>query len=517
MIAAELIGRGALHHHNRTAAIFQSEQWTFDEVNHNANRLAHALFELGLRKGDRVAILLSNSIHSLEVDFALLKSGLVRVPLNTRLATPEMVRMIAETDSRLLIFSPEFLQRAREISDLRPLIKAMIGGAETEGMDVVVLDAMLSSMSSDEPEVIVHESDLATLQYTSGTTGVLKAAIHTQETWAAIALNILTNISVERDDVMLHCAPLTHAAGTLVLPHWIKGSVNAILPGFRPQEFLRAVDTLRPTTLNMVPTMIVMLLAEPNLRDFSFESVRHIIYGAAPIPTETLRQGIAAWGQKFVQYYGQTESPLLLTVLEAEDHDLSSKEGQKHLLSSGRVVPTARVKIVDEAGQSLPLGDIGEIAVQSSQNMVGYWNAPELTAGTIMEDGWIRTRDLGYVDNEGYVYLVDRKSDMIITGGFNVYPREIEDVIYQHPQVLEAAAIGVPDPTWGESIKVFVVLRPGQIASEEEIIAWCRERLAGYKRPKSVEFVASLPKSPVDKVLRRVLRDPYWPEHDRRI
>lgn len=517
MIAAELIKRGAVHHRNRVAAIFGSAQWTYGEVNANANRLAHAVFDIGLRKGDRVAILLSNSIHSLEVDFALIKSGLVRVPINTRLATPEMARMIQETDAKLVLFSHEFLEKVEEMPLGDSVLKAMIGSAKPKNADIIDLDQIIPTMSIDEPEVEIHESDLVTLQYTSGTTGVLKAAMHTQETWAAIALNILTNVPVQSDDIMLHTAPLTHAAGTLVLPHWIRGAANAILPGFRPQEFLQAVSTLKPSTLNLVPTMIVMLLSQPNVRDYSFDSVRSIIYGAAPIPTETLRQGIALWGPKFVQYYGQTESPLILTVLAANDHDLTSDQGQQHLLSSGRVVPTARLKIVDEDNDTLKVGEIGEIAVQSSQNMVGYWQETELTAATMLPGGWIKTRDLGYLDDDGYVYLVDRKSDMIITGGFNVYPREIEDVLYRHPAILEAAAIGVPDEIWGESIKAFVVLREGAAVTEDEIIDWCREQLAGYKRPKSVEFVVSLPKSPVDKVLRRVLREPYWENRPRKI
>ncbi|MDA8194471.1 MAG: AMP-binding protein [Thermaerobacter sp.] len=512
MTAAELIQRGAEHHRDRTAVIFNSERRTFEQINQGANRLAHALFALGLSKGERVAILLNNSIESLLVDFALLKSGLVRVPINTRLAPLEMTRMLEETESRLLLAGPPFVDRVRNISPATPLMKAVIGGAVDDPSPLIALDPIVAEMGDAEPGVSIDESDLATLQYTSGTTGVLKAAMHTQETWAAIAINILTNIPIEPDDIMLHCAPLTHAAGTLVLPHWIRGALNAILPGFHPQEFLQAVDRLQPTTLNLVPTMIAMLLAQPNLNKYSFESVRQIIYGAAPIPTETLRHGLSRWGQKFVQYYGQTESPLLLTMLAAEEHDLSTPAGQQHLLSSGRVLPTVQLKVVDDAGQPLPLGEIGELAVKSRQNMVGYWRAPDLTRATMTDDGWIRTRDLGYLDSDGYVYLVDRKSDMIITGGFNVYPREVEEVLYQHPAILEAAVIGIPDPTWGEAIKAIVVLREGQTATPEEIADWCRQRLAGYKQPRSVDFAASLPKSPVDKVLRRVLRDPYWPE-----
>jgi acyl-CoA synthetase (AMP-forming)/AMP-acid ligase II len=517
MTGAELIRRGARHFGDRTAVVFGDQRLTYAEVDRSANRLAHVFRDLGLKKGDRVAFLLANSVHSIEIDFAVLKAGLVRVPLNTRLALAEHRHMVQETGARLLIFSREFQARAGE---LREGTSSLIHLAQVGGGPVAEwaldLDGLALSADADEPGVVVREDDLATLQYTSGTTGVLKAAMHTQGTWAAIALNILTNLRIERDDVMLHAAPLTHAAGTLVLPHWVRGAVNAVLPGFRPREYLEAVDRLQPTTLNLVPTMIVMLLAEPEIERYSFASVRQIIYGASPMPTEALRRGIALWGKKFVQYYGQTESPLILTLLEAEDHDPDTPDGRRRLGSCGRAVPTAELRIVDEDGRDVPPGETGEIAVRSSQNMVGYWQAPALTAETIV-DGWIRTRDMGYQDADGFVYLVDRKSDMIITGGFNVYPREVEDVLYRHPAVLEAAVIGVPDPQWGEAIKAFVVLRPGHQVSEAELIAFCRDHLASYKKPKSVEFVASLPKSPVDKVLRRVLREPFWEGRDRRI
>jgi acyl-CoA synthetase (AMP-forming)/AMP-acid ligase II len=512
MKAVELIKRGANYFPNHTGVIYEGETLTFADVFQNSCRLANALLQLGLKKGDRVAFLLANSLKSVEIDFALLLTGLVRVPLNTRLSENEHRHMIQETEAKALLFTEEFRERAGHLqqhcASLRHLCQ--MNGTEKEA-GIVNMAEYVQTVYSDEPPVLVDESDLATIQYTSGTTGVLKAAVHTQETWAAICNNILISLDIQEGDIMLHAAPLTHASGTLVLPHWIRGGANSILPGFQPDQYLRVVDEEKPTTLNLVPTMIVMLLSQPDVDCYSFESVRNIIYGASPMPRETLRRGLALWGPKFVQYYGQTEAPLILSILNKNDHLGSDPETENRLLSCGRPVPTTSVKIVDEDGNEVTIGKIGEIVVKSSQGMTGYWKAPELTKETI-KDGWIHTRDMGYVDEKGYLYLVDRKSDMIITGGFNVYPREVEEVLYQHPAVMEAAVVGVPDEKWVETVKAFVVLKPEQTATEEEIIQFCKERLASYKKPSSVEFIDTLPKSAVGKVVRRLLREPYWKE-----
>ena len=510
MNGVELIKRGALYYSNRTAVIFSGEKATFDQVYKNSNRLANALLKLGLQKGDRVAFLLANSLQSVEIDFALLLSGLVRVPLNTRLSLDEHLHMIRETEAKAILYTEEFAPRIMELKGKAETLQfyGQINGKTAESWMISMPD-YVSGFTDDEPPVKVDEHDLATIQYTSGTTGKLKAAMHTQGVWAAICNNILTSLDIRENDIMLHAAPLTHASGTLVLPHWIRGAANSILPGFNPEQYLQEIHHGKPTTLNLVPTMIVMLLNHPNVEQYSFESVRNIIYGASPMPKEALKRGLSLWGPKFIQYYGQTESPLILSILNKEDHLGDDDELEQRLLSCGRPVPTAMIKIVDENGEEVQRGSIGEIIVKSSQNMVGYWKEPELTKETI-KDGWVYTRDMGFINEKGYLTLVDRKSDMIITGGFNVYPREVEEVLYQHPAVMEAAVVGVPDEKWVETIKAFVVLRPNHTASEEEIINFCKDRLASYKKPTSVEFINELPKSAVGKVVRRILREPYW-------
>ncbi|MDN3016118.1 AMP-binding protein [Paenibacillus sp. BSR1-1] len=517
MNAVELIKRGARFYPNHTSVIFQGEKLTFNQVFRNSNRLANSLLNLGLKKGDRVAFLLANSLQSVEIDFALLLTGIIKVPLNTRLSEEEHIHMIKETEAKALLYTEEFSARAEQIklhcNNLH--FYCQMNGTTKEPW-MLNMNEFIQGVSDDEPAVKVLESDLANIQYTSGTTGTLKAAVHTQEIWAAICNNILTSIEIQEGDTMLHAAPLTHASGALVLPHWISGAANFILPSFDPEQYLQTIHDEKPTTLNLVPTMIVMLLHHPNVEQFSFESIRNIIYGASPMPREALKRGLALWGPKFLQYYGQTEAPLFLSILNKKEHTGEGKEAENRLLSCGRPVPTASIKIVDQTGEDVPVGEIGEILVKSNQGMTGYWKSTELTKETI-KDGWIFTRDMGYFDEKGYLFLVDRKSDMIISGGFNVYPREVEEVLYQHPAVMEAAVVGVPDEKWGEAIKAYVVLKPEQTAAEEELIQFCKEKLASYKKPSSVEFIEVLPKSPVGKVVRRILREPHWAEKGRKI
>lgn len=508
MIAAESIKRGAIYYAKETAVIYKNQKLTFEEVHKNSNRLAHALFQLGLEKGDRISFLLANSIHSIEIDFAMLKSGLVRVPLNTRLSEEEHFHMITETNSKAILFTEEFADR---VSSLREKLCDVALFCQVDGTPkydwIYPIYDKMKTVTDGELNIPLSEEDYATLQYTSGTTGKLKAAIHTQGSWAAMAANILSSLTIEKGDIMMHAAPLTHASGILVLPHWIRGASNAILPGFHPQEFLQAVETIKPTTLNLVPTMIVMLLSHPDVEKYSFDSVRSLIYGASPMPREALKRGLECWGPKFIQYFGQTEAPLILTTLSVEDHllALDNPAFYDRLLSCGRPTITTEIKIVDENGVGLVQGEIGEIIVSTSQSMAGYWQEEELTRETI-KGKWIYTRDMGYIDENGYVFLVDRKSDMIISGGFNIYPREVEEVLYQHPAVLEAAVVGVPDEKWVESVKAYVVLKEGHHVSEQELIDHCKAHLASYKKPKEVEFIDTLPKSAVGKVVRRMLR-----------
>ncbi|TCP46300.1 acyl-CoA synthetase (AMP-forming)/AMP-acid ligase II [Tamaricihabitans halophyticus] len=506
MLAAELVRRGASRFANRTAVVVASKEFTFAEVDEYANRLANALLAMGAGRGSRVGLLMDNGEWSVPLDFACLKAGIDRVPLNSRLSVAEHARMIADANVEVLVHSSELTGRAVELAEQRAGLRlAGLGARERAGDRDLVADAFAGPAT--DPRVPVEPTDVVLTLYTSGTTGTLKAAQHTQASFAAITANILANLmSPGRDDAMLHAASLIHASGTFVLPFWIRGARSVVLPGFVPDQYLDALHRHRITTANMVPTMLGILLDTPDLDRTDLSALHTLTYGASPIPRAMLERGLDRLGPKFVQYYGQTEAPLCQTVLTTDDHIAAGE-----LLSScGHPAVDAEIVLTDDAGHEVPDGEIGEIRVRAPFRMAGYHNAPELNAETISEGGWLRTRDMARKDERGYLYLVDRRSDMIVTGGYNVYPREVEDALAAHPAVAEVAVVGAPDPTWVEAVTAFVTLRPGAGVSGEELRDAVRATLAGYKVPKQVVVVESIPKSAVGKILRRELRDPLW-------
>jgi acyl-CoA synthetase (AMP-forming)/AMP-acid ligase II len=506
-MAVELVRRGAERFGTRTAVVFEDRSLTYREVDEAANRFAGVLAGRGVGKGDRVALLAGNNLWSISLDFACLKAGIVRVPLNPRLSLPEHRQMVEETGARLVVHTPELEDRAGALQMAVPELDALgMGGPGAGGCPDLLVEA--SRMPATAPRVALSPSDPMLLLYTSGTTGTLKAVTHTQGSYGAIAANILANlISPGRDSVMLHAAPLIHASGTFVLPYWLRGGVAVVLRSFEPEGFLTAIERHRVTEVNVVPTMLGMLLDADRASHTDISSLRTVIYGASPIPRPLITEAIDRWGPIFRQYYGQTEAPLCITVLDEVDH------ADPALLSScGHPAVDAEVRLAADDGSPVPQGEIGEIQVRAPFQMAGYYHADELNAEMVTADGWIRTRDLARQDPQGYLYLVDRRSDMIVTGGYNVYPREVEDALMTHPAVAECAVVGAPDPTWVETVVAFVVLRPGESPSVEELQHAVRARLAGYKVPKRIEIVDTIPKSPVGKILRRALREPLWAE-----
>jgi acyl-CoA synthetase (AMP-forming)/AMP-acid ligase II len=313
---------------------------------------------------------------------------------------------------------------------------------------------------------------------------------------------------IQPDDIMLHAASLFHASGCFVLPYWIRGACSAVVARFEASEFLKAIVRWRVTSLHLVPTMLAMLLGQPDIENQDMGRVRTIVYGASPMPLPVIKRALELWGPRFVQYYGQTEAPLFITRLDKQDH-VGPAAGRR-LLACGRPSADCEIRLIDDKGEDVAPGEQGEIALRAPFAMKGYFKAPELNATAFVEGGWLRTRDVGRFDEDGYLYLVDRTSDMIITGGYNVYPREVEDALMAHPAVLECAVVGAPHEKWVEAVTAFVVLKPDRTASADELIRFARERVAGYKAPRSVLFIEGLPKSAVGKVLRRALRDPLW-------
>jgi fatty-acyl-CoA synthase len=514
VLVTEIIRAGADRHAEATAVLWEDKLLTYGEIDRLSNRLAHVLLDAaGVDRGDRVGLLMSNSQFTLPVDFACAKAGVARVPLNARLAAAEHAQMLASVKAQILIFSLDQASRAADLAGRMPTLQLFCLGAAPASADML---ALAKAASDTDPGLTPRPDDVVLDLFTSGTTGKLKAAEHTQASWGAVSSNILGNlIDVQPGDAMMHAASLIHASGTFILPYWLRGGVAAILPGFVSSEYLKAIETWRPKALNLVPTMIGMLLEDPAIHTTDLSSVETIIYGASPMPRPTIKRAIDLLGPRFAQYYGQTEAPLCIAVLRKEDHVGPGAEAR--LSACGRVSSDCEVRLVDEAGADVGPGAPGEIAVRAPFGMTGYHDADAINAETLMPGGWIRTRDIGRFDEEGFLYLVDRTSDMIVTGGYNVYPREVEDILADHPAVREVVVVGLPDDKWGEAVTAFVAVRSGSSFDEPDLLAHARAHLAGYKVPKSVRVIDEIPKSAVGKILRRAVRDPFWAGRERSI
>jgi fatty-acyl-CoA synthase len=501
MLTVDMVRAGARRHRDRVAIRYGERSLTFRQVDEAASRMANVLLGLGVEPGERVGLLLGNGLWTVPMDFACLKARAIRLPLNARLSLDEHTQMLADAGVRKLVYEPALADRAGEIAERLDGLRTM--GLGTGSFDLL---AEMEAASATDPMLPARPDDVILTIYTSGTTGKLKAAQHTQASWAAIAANILSNlVSPARDDVMLHAAPLIHASGTFFLPFWLRGAQAVVLDGFEPGQYLAALKNSGATHVNLVPTMLQMLLAAGGA-GADTGRLRSVFYGASPMPRPVIEEAMDAWGPIFSQFYGQTEAPLCISVLAAEDH----VGPDAPLGSCGQPAIDVELKLIGEDGGDVAPGEQGEVALRAPFAMAGYLNAPELNAATFLGDGWLRTRDVARFDERGFMYLVDRTSDMIVSGAYNVYPREVEDALHAHPAVAECAVVGAPDARWVEAVVAFVVTRPGARVSAEELTGHVRARLAGYKVPKRVEFVPAIPKSAVGKILRRALRDPLW-------
>jgi acyl-CoA synthetase (AMP-forming)/AMP-acid ligase II len=511
MLVTELIRRGALFHRDAIAIRFGDESRTFREVERLSNRIANTLKDgIGLAKGSPIAMLLDNGLDSVPCDFGAAKAGLVRTPLNGRLSLDEHRAMIERIGAATMIYGAGQAERAAALQAELPDLRAVGLGDASAGPDLLEL---ANHASDVDPRLPHREDDVILALFTSGTTGTLKAAQHSHRSYCAIVRNVLLNlVDPKQGETMLHAASMIHASGCFVMPYWLRGGTAAILPGFSPASYVEAIERWRPDALNLVPTMLQMLFQTPGIDAADLSSVATIVYGASPMPRPVLERALGLWGPVFVQYYGQTEAPLAICNLQKAEHVGASPE---RLLSCGRPSLDCEIRLVDESGEDVAAGEAGEI-VRAPFMMNGY-SDPALTAEAFLPGGWLRTRDVGRFDEEGYLTLVDRTSDMIVTGGYNVYPREVEDALADHEAVAQAAVVGLPDEIWGEAVTAFVVLRPGETGDEAALIAHAHARLAGYKAPKAVRFVDAIPLSPVGKPLRRALREPFWQGKERPI
>lgn len=507
MNMSHLIASSARRYRDRVAFDFNDQQRTYGEIDRRASRLARALQMIGVAQGDHIAILIGNRIEYAESEFAVARIGAVRVPFLIQSTTAELERWLVAAECRAVIVSQEAIEelRAARLQMARPIIVIAIGGAAKDEYD---FEQLIASSDDNPVDVDIRPEDHYAIRFTGGTTGSPKGVVMNHRNMVTVVVNTVLNWPIDESDVGLHIHPLSHAAGMMMYAYWFVGARNVIRPAFRfdAKDFIRSVQTHKITSVFMIPTVLNVLLDAEALQAADASSIRTIVYGGAPIPRARLEQGIKRFGPVFLQVYGTSEAPFALTTLYPNEHELTALEAPTRLSSAGREIKNVEIKVADEDGAKVRPGVVGEVFARGDNNMVGYWKNPELTAKRLV-NGWVRTGDMGYLDDDGYLHIVDRKDDLIITGGFNVWPAEIEDHLCRHPAVREAVIFGLEDPKWGEAVTGVVVVKALDDANESELLAFMSERLAKYKVPKRVLIrTEPLPKSPVGKLLRRVAR-----------
>jgi acyl-CoA synthetase (AMP-forming)/AMP-acid ligase II len=498
---------------------FEGRETSFSDFRDTTVRLSRALKAAGIRKGDRIAWVGKNSDRYFMLLFAAARAGAVTVPIGWRLAPKEMAFILEDAGAVAVVASPEFVQLARDLAADIPAIQWVLASEQGCGI-ASPEDFMAEHGDAPELETLPQPEDALVQLYTSGTTGNPKGVVLTHD-------NFLKNAGSEQPEVPywdiwedheagLQVMPIAHIAGTgYGISPMNRGISCNILAEFDPGAILDLIHKKQLTRFFLVPAALQMLINDPKAAETDTSGVVQINYGASPMPLQLLRDCMKVFPNAgFCQFYGMTETTGTIVVLEPDDHD---PEGNEKMRSAGRPLPGVEVKILDETGNEVGVGEVGEICTRSNANMAHYWKQPEKTAETVDKDGWLRTGDAAYRDADGYIYIHDRMKDMIITGGENVYPAEVENALYEHPAVSEAAVIGIPDEKWGEAVKAIVVSKPNQEIDEKHVISFVRERIAGFKTPKSIDVIDIMPRNASGKILRKDLRAPYWTGKERQV
>ena len=496
------------------AQIFEGRETTYGDLDKRACQVAQGLIAEGMKKDGRIAFMGKGSDHYFEMLNGAFKAGAVVVGVNWRLAGPEVEYILNDSHSEIVFVSEDFYGTVAAVLDKCPQVRKVIaldgGHADWESFT-----EWRDRFEATDPHIEMGPDDDIIQLYTSGTTGYPKGVQLTNANYLSIfdQAERAGWAKWEPEDKNLVVMPLFHVAGVNVgvIGH-AHGCTNVIMKDVDPAGILTAIEEHRLNIAFMVPAVILFLTMMPNVKDIDYSCLKYILYGASPIQEDLLLQAQDLFGCNFIQVYGLTETTGGGTVLQPEDHD----PARGKLRSCGKPSPGVEIRIIDENGNDVPTGDVGEIVIKSGCIMKGYWNRQEATESAI-KDQWFYTGDAGYKDDEGFVYIHDRVKDMIVSGGENVYPAEVENALFKHPEIADVAVVGVPDDRWGEAVKAIVVAEQGKSPDPAEIISWAKTQIAGYKVPKSVDFIDALPRNPSGKILRRELRDPYWEGRDRKV
>lgn len=507
--------KGVKLHRDRECLVFEGKRLTYQELDERVNRLANYLLSLKIEGFKHVAVLAENCRQYAEIYLAVAKAGYVTVPLNFRLAKSELVTILKDAEVKVLFFGQGYADTAGEIAPEAGI--ATLVSIEDSAKGCLNYEELLANFPTTDPEIAVDENQLAILMYTGGTTGRPKGVMMSHRSFMTAMLDLTLTYMFDKNDTSCIILPMFHAAVWPVFCILIVGGKLAILRRPELDKILELLEKEKCTHIVAVPTIYNWLMEHPDLDKFDLSNLNKMSYGGSPIAPVLLKKMIQKFGNIFWQAYGLTEASPVLTVLRPEEHTIEGPpEKVQRLKSVGREHYSPTVRVVREDGSEVVPGEVGEIVGRGKNVMLGYWKDPDRTAETVRE-GWLHTGDMGTVDEDGYIYLVDRKNDMIVTGGENVYPREVEDALHEHPAIMEAAVVGIPDERWGEAVKAVVVLKEGIKATEEEIIKFAKSRLAGYKCPKSVDFRETLAKTAAGKIARSQIKKEYWQSRDRLI
>jgi acyl-CoA synthetase (AMP-forming)/AMP-acid ligase II len=500
---------------DRDAVVFEGKRYTFSQLNERVNRLTNALLNLGVTRGDRVAMLQVNCNQHVETYFAVAKAGAIYVPLNFRAKGDELKYMLNSAEAGVLFVGGRYIDLVNSIKADVPSLKRIIS-VEGKHDGMLCYEDVLDSASAEDVVTEIDDDDTTMLVYTAGTTGFPKGVMLSHNSFTVYVLENVTPADPELEEGNILTVPLYHVAGIQAMMAAIYGGRTLVMERqFEAGEWMELVEREKANRAMMVPTMLKQLMEHPDFQKHDLSSLRVITYGAAPMPLEVITKALDVFpGVSFINAFGQTETASTITSLTPEDHVISGSGEErdrklKRLSSIGKAMSDVEMKVVDEGGNELPPGEVGEIIARGPRVMTGYWKDEEKTKKAIDEGGWVHTGDVGYVDEDGYFFLAGRSSDIIIRGGENIAPEELEAILRAHPAVDDTAVIGIPDEEWGEVPRAIVVLKPGETATAEEIMEHCRQKLASYKRPRSVIFVDELPRNPMGKVLKRVLREQY--------
>jgi len=509
----QCVGDFATH----TAITHGDISYTYAELGDNALRIAKGLQDLGIGKDENIAFLMANCAEYIFCEYALAKIGAVRVPLAVLLGSQDHIYMMNEAECTTLIYHASLTERVvAMIPELETVTRFIcVGDGDELAEGHISLSDLIALNTPDPKPVVINSEDLAGIYFTGGTTGRPKGVTLSHRAWIYTFLIEMLELGIAWGEAFIYPTPLTHAGGCLILPVLLNRGRCVIIDHFDPELFMGTIEKEKVTATFLVPTMIYVILDHPKRDAFDLSSLKNVIYGAAAIAPERLKQALNVFGPIFTQLFGQTEAPMMMSVLKREEHVVADPDREmKVLASAGRPTFHTRLRLIDDDGQDVAAGEAGEIIVQCANVMSGYLKNPEATAETI-RDGWLYTGDIGELDEDGYLYIVDRKKDMIVSGGFNIYPREIEDILHEHEAVQSVAVVGVPHEKWGEEVCAIVQLHGNASVTEAELIQFVKDRKGSLIAPKRIEFWDQIPLTNLGKLNKKAIRIKAWDGHAR--